>query len=333
MKSMKNNTNYFWFGKQIVLDSTDKKFTQLFFDRFQGYEQGHSEHLLSGVLKVLFSRDAVESPNESSIKFGNALSFHNSSGLVIHEYLSTKTSIKFSLTDQDVVAVSISYKSGLIFSMINLILGRLLERQLFSILIQDYVEKVLLFIAHKKAAVEILHAASVEKDGRVLVFAGLNGSGKSTAAQYFVRNLHWKLYSDNYLLLKGNQAYYGPEISRLSKRSIAILSAVQTQMGKNNFGKVLFSSPEESKSKKLRGTVDDIIILTQGPVFKHTKISQDTAQKIMTTLLAIDSETIKQHPLSLFFHMHTNTLIDLPENITYHLVQFSHPRELQGIMT
>lgn len=325
---MKSNVQYTWFGKEVMLESSDSVFSKIFSDRFQGYAQEHSKQLLLGNLRISFSREMSAIANPNSIMFGNHLSFYKSTGLIIHNYLSTTTSIEYELEKDDVRSISIRYQASFAFSFVNLLLRGLLERQLFSVVVQDYVEKALLSIVSKKTSGDVLHAASIENDGRVVAFTGLNGSGKSTVAQYFVQHHGWKQFSDNYLLLNDTVAYYNPETARLSGRSLKLLSLAQKNSDKNSFGKTQVFVSSESKSKKLTSTLCDIFILSRAPTYSHTIISRDDAQKQVGTLLVIDHETIKQHPISLFMRSYEGEILSLSNKINYHRVEFSQPKEL-----
>jgi HprK-related kinase A len=72
----------------------------------------------------------------------------------------------------------------------------------------------------------LLHASSVEKDGRVLVMTGESGSGKSTlAAQLGERG--WRLMGDEFALLDlvTGQIFAFPRLISLKNRAIDVIAA------------------------------------------------------------------------------------------------------------
>jgi HprK-related kinase A len=72
----------------------------------------------------------------------------------------------------------------------------------------------------------LLHASSVEKDGRVLVMTGESGSGKSTlAAQLGERG--WRLMGDEFALLdlETGQVFPFPRLVSLKNSAIAVMEA------------------------------------------------------------------------------------------------------------
>lgn len=72
----------------------------------------------------------------------------------------------------------------------------------------------------------LLHASSVEKDGRVLVMTGESGSGKSTlAAQLGERG--WRLMGDEFALLElaSGHVFPFPRLVSLKNRAIDVLAA------------------------------------------------------------------------------------------------------------
>lgn len=104
-----------------------------------------------------------------------------------------------------------------------------------SILFQNYqtwmrylIHYPLFWYLRKTKGIEILHASAVEKEGKALIFTGLNGCGKSTLATYFWQHRDYKLLSDNFLLFDNRQLYGFPEVTRAEKNSIAPQKVVRS---------------------------------------------------------------------------------------------------------
>lgn len=66
-----------------------------------------------------------------------------------------------------------------------------------------------------------VHGASVARDGAALVFAGLNGCGKSTLALTLCQSHGFKLISDNFTLHDGRRILAFPETLRLAQQKVA----------------------------------------------------------------------------------------------------------------
>jgi len=68
----------------------------------------------------------------------------------------------------------------------------------------------------------LIHASAVERNGKGIIFAGLNGVGKSTLALYFLER-GYKLLSDNFLIFDRQKLYSFPEVLRISARTVKLL--------------------------------------------------------------------------------------------------------------
>ena len=88
----------------------------------------------------------------------------------------------------------------------------------------------------------LLHAASLERDGRALLLTGLSGAGKSTLAAVLGER-GWRLMGDEFALLglDGELLHPFPRAISLKNRSIAELEA---ELGGERFGPVLAGTPK-----------------------------------------------------------------------------------------
>ncbi len=88
----------------------------------------------------------------------------------------------------------------------------------------------------------LLHAASVEKDGKVLILTGESGSGKSTLAA-MLGEQGWRLMGDEFALIdpETGQALPFPRPVSLKNEAIA---AMQALAGEERFGPLLKDTPK-----------------------------------------------------------------------------------------
>jgi HprK-related kinase A len=88
----------------------------------------------------------------------------------------------------------------------------------------------------------LLHAASVERDGRALLITGLSGSGKSTLAA-MLGERGWRLMGDEFALLDlaDGRLHPFPRAVSLKNESVAVLEAL---VGPERMGPVLRGTPK-----------------------------------------------------------------------------------------
>jgi HprK-related kinase A len=90
----------------------------------------------------------------------------------------------------------------------------------------------------------LIHAASVERDGRALVMTGASGSGKSTLAA-MLGERGWRLMGDEFALidLDDGTIHPFPRAVSLKNQSIAVLERI---VPKDRFGPLLLNTPKGS---------------------------------------------------------------------------------------
>src|ERR1700712_3780492 len=88
----------------------------------------------------------------------------------------------------------------------------------------------------------LLHAASVEREGRALILTGESGSGKSTLSALLAAN-GWRFMGDEFVLIDPatGLAYPFPRPVSLKNESIATLSAIVPD---DRFGPLLRATPK-----------------------------------------------------------------------------------------
>lgn len=89
--------------------------------------------------------------------------------------------------------------------------------------IKTCIHDPLFLLLEKKFGIILLHATSVTDGEKTFVFTGLGGSGKSTTAAMFSKELSYTILSDNYALIKWNTLYPFPELPRITKQTEQLL--------------------------------------------------------------------------------------------------------------
>lgn len=88
----------------------------------------------------------------------------------------------------------------------------------------------------------LLHAASVEKDGKVVILTGESGSGKSTLAA-MLGEAGWRLMGDEFALIDPATGMAFPFPRPVSLKNEAI-AAMQALAGEDRFGPLLKDTPK-----------------------------------------------------------------------------------------
>src|SRR6185503_12275833 len=88
----------------------------------------------------------------------------------------------------------------------------------------------------------LLHAASVEKDGRALILTGESGAGKSTLAA-LLGERGWRLMGDEFALLGLDDGLLRPFPRAISLKNGAI-RVMEQEASAERFGPVLADTPK-----------------------------------------------------------------------------------------
>lgn len=88
----------------------------------------------------------------------------------------------------------------------------------------------------------LLHASSVERDGKALIMTGLSGSGKSTLSAMLAQR-GWRFMGDEFALLSldDGSIYPFPRLISLKNEAIAAMQAV---VGADRFGPMISGTPK-----------------------------------------------------------------------------------------
>lgn len=95
---------------------------------------------------------------------------------------------------------------------------------------------------------DVIHASTVEKDGRAFLFAGFNGAGKSSLAAYLHFERGYNVLADNFTLIDEENAYSFPESLRISQN---LKNSLNLNENNEVFGKVKIATQKKVEKAKI----------------------------------------------------------------------------------
>jgi len=119
----------------------------------------------------------------------------------------------------------------------------------------------LFWVLLSRGGLALVHASSVLKNGKALIFTGLNNCGKSTLAAYLSTERGWPQLSDNFTLVDGMRVYAYPERRRISPDMVSSLPMLSSE-GKRVYGKLHLS--ESRQDVPIRAEAETVYFLSIG---------------------------------------------------------------------
>ena len=161
--------------------------------------------------------------------------------------------------------------------------GQSVKLQLYQYIMRQIIHFPVFWMLEKRQGIHLLHGAAVEKNGRALIFTGLNGVGKTTLAAYLCLNHNFKLFSDNFVLFDREKIYAFPENIRLSSQSVRLLR-IHLQSQKQIYGK--YHLPLESSQfvKEAKPVGICFISLTDEANTEINHISSEYTLELLTSI-------------------------------------------------
>ncbi len=133
----------------------------------------------------------------------------------------------------------------------------------------------------ERRGLALIHASSVARNGKALIFAGLGGSGKSTLAAFFCANKGWSRMSDNFTLVCGDRVFAYPESPRISADMMNLLAG--SHQGREVYGKVHLS--EVASKIPETAEISAIYLISLG---ESAKIRPISAQECLARIEAMN---------------------------------------------
>lgn len=295
---MKRVFNWNYFGYEIKSYSDNSLFQELLMNKFALFNEIKTHTFNKRTIKITFNSGSFVDNVENQKQISNSVRISKNSICIYHTYLTTKTIVETIFSKKDIIKISFHFSTSIIFEVINILTKNRLKKQLFQYIIKLYIEQSLLWNICTKNSLNCLHAASLEENGRVTVFAGLNGVGKSTLS-LLLKSKNKKLFSDNYLLVKNDMAYLSPDLIRLDKKSLHILNLKSFSFF--GFDKYLVKNTQTFFSKKTKAKIKNIYILSRGNQWKKESLSNKQAINLIKNLQIINAEEVLYAPISQMF--------------------------------
>ncbi len=291
---MKQLFKFSFYGLNCSAVSNNAEFMQLLRNKFGSYKKNVTEALLSGKVKISFQKNTLTSFLPAGNNISNTTVIDKDIIQITHRYLTTSAIVQTKFKKKSLASIDISFKSTLIFSVVNMFLFNTLQRQLFQQIIKLYVEQTLYWYVALNKGLQCIHASAAEKNGKVLVFAGLNGVGKSTLVQLLIKNYDYHFFADNYLLIDDLHAYFSPDTIRLDQHSLSMLG--KTAEYRYGFNKFTTETINSSLFKK--APVSKMYFVSQGKQWQKTKQSRSKFWEKLLVLLSINGEMVALAPVA-----------------------------------
>ena len=283
------------YGLELHYQSDNTIFDSLFNQKVQSWQQVPTAVLTSQKIEIKFFSHQKRS-QKKLIRFSDYVGFSNDSLELTHRYLSTTTTIFFQFKNHKLSSIHIYYQPSFSFTVLNKLLSGQLETQLFQNLISLYIEQSVLYQLCYFSQLQCFHAAAVEKNDAVSIFAGLNGVGKSTLAHVLVKNFDYKFFADNYILFSETDAYLFPDSLRLDRKSIRALQ--YDNYHPYGFGKYTVNTLTQRWNTKPKAKINKIFVVQKGEKWSVKKIDSSYAQQLIQHLQIVHDESIEYAPIS-----------------------------------
>jgi len=154
-------------------------------------------------------------------------------------------------------------------------------REISHYVAREIVHLPIFMLLAERRGLAVLHASSVAREGRALVFTGLNSCGKSSLAAYLSISKGWFKMNDNFTITDGSRILAYPESSRISKDMVDQLGLEQSEA--EAYGKLHVSLPRTSIPAS--ATPELLFILSLG---EEASIRRIDPEEFLRRMSAID---------------------------------------------
>lgn len=318
---MNNVLKINFYGKKCVFSSANHVWNNAIYDKFSNFASFETERLSTGRCEIYFTNDLA--PTFKGERIASSVKRNASQLRIEHQYLGSTTFIDISYTDSHSPhKISIHFLPSFVFSILNLVSRNLLLKQLYQTIIKLYIEQTFYWMIAKDANLECLHASAVEKDGAVEIFAGMNGVGKTRLALSKVFKEDYSLFSDNYILVGKDVAYFSPDSVRIDlKTSTELEVPIQKDFG---FGKYFVTLNRSNYYDKRIAQHSSISLISLSDD-AHKKVKQSSAhlwEKIIKQQIAH-----QEHPrvcMASLFDLESPLTVDFVPTTNYFLLHIKN---------
>ncbi len=317
-----------YYGIECELVTKSQFFHRLLSQKFATFISGATKSLTQQKIIIEFhdGEKLPKIPNDA-VYLSKGLCQTSSALIYTHDYLTTRAQVRLYYRNTIVEKIDIFFANSLPFRGLNFFSQDIYQRQLFQTYIKNYIELTLLWQLVVDQSLECFHAAAVEKDGEVLVFAGLNGVGKTTLAIFLAQKHGYRLFADNYMLMSATEAFRSLDQARLEKSVLSNQSGMK-EAGEFGFGKQMISIPEEMKSSLLSARIKAIYSVQRGETWQREKSSasevihtirhaqtshgESVSTAIASHIQPAASTTLSTLPQVEYYTLTLGNIVDLP---------------------
>jgi len=174
-------------------------------------------------------------------------------------------------------------RRGLVSSLMGLVRKNRSRspREISHYVAREIVHLPIFMLLAERRSLAVLHASSVAREGRALVFTGLNSCGKSSLAAYLSLSKGWLQMNDNFTITDGSRILAYPESSRVSKDMADQLGLEESEA--EAYGKLHVSLPKASTPAS--AVPELLFILSLG---REASVRQIEPDEFLRRMSAID---------------------------------------------
>ncbi len=220
-----SSREFFYFVRtnfEHFISTNDRNELEIQFEYYPFYKWGQE--------RIDFPFEEADRLGTGCYALGNSLFWEGQRGFKVAVTYDEKIKIKASFQEQLVQALYRTF-----------IQRRSNKYEIYLGVMRQIIHFPIFSILEQKRNMAIIHATTVEKEGKVIIFAGLGGSGKTTLGMYLHLKHGFNILSDNFLLVDGEKIYPFPERVGLSKESVNILGLPLDANAPLTGGKYLYS--------------------------------------------------------------------------------------------
>jgi len=292
-RSAVTTTSFEYYGLRCYFESSDSLMNELVAVKWSGFNPDRTHVFEQTQLQILFGGDWPDTSHHLRL---SATTWTTAEQIIVdHVYLGSLTRVKITLAGDTLESIQLVTQPSMMFRAASAFTKNQLRRQLYQMLLKLYVEQTLLWYLSWRHNLLCLHAAAIEKNGQVVVLAGLNGVGKTSLALSLVAK-GYRLFADNYLLMDAHRAFLAPDTVRLEEDQAAALPGHVSEVASFGFGKTYLETSSWSDQRSL--PVGLVALLIRGSSWDRQPRSAREIIKTVQHLQRVHGEAVELTALS-----------------------------------
>ncbi len=309
-----------YFGLKLKIQSECPFFDSILKLKYKSFKNRKTYQFEDRSFEIDFKFSHKSTPTVlSGKKLSNNIFRTRNTLLIKHSYLTTETIVCFHFKEDRLIKISLDFNDSFLFKTLNAFTRKIYLRQLNLEIFKKYIEQPLLWEIARHHQLRVLHASAVTTEEGAIIFAGLNGVGKTTLALSLISSLKdSKLISDNYLLIDRKNAYLSPDTVRVDRQTAQKLGLdINDTYGFNKF--ILSENKLFSDKNKL--PIKSIFLIDQGDNWKIEQApkNRETLAVMLDKRQQLSGEEVFLNPVSLWT---TDRLKPLSEFLDFSHINF-----------